>query len=65
MKVNSVAPSRIIRTAVKRSGRPPPGDVSYLVLIHILGKDEWQGLFFDDGVHFSASANGKKVHRVG
>jgi hypothetical protein len=63
IKVNSVAPSRIINTATKRTGRRP-SSVSYLVLIHILGKDEWQ-LYFDDGVHFSASANGKKVHRVG
>jgi hypothetical protein len=63
IKVNSVAPSRIVRTATKRTGRRP-SSVSYLVLIGILGKDEWQ-LYFDDGVHFSASANGKKVHRVG
>jgi hypothetical protein len=63
IKVNSVAPSRIARTAAKRTGRRI-SSVSYLVLIHILGKDEWQ-LYFDDGVHFSASANGKKVHRVG
>ncbi|MDA0163406.1 hypothetical protein OM076_24245 [Solirubrobacter ginsenosidimutans] len=63
IKVNSVAPSRIIKTATKRTGRRP-SSVSYLVLIHILGKDEWQ-LYFDDGTHFSASANGKKVHRVG
>jgi len=61
--VNSVAPSRIVRTATRRTGRRP-SSVSYLVLIHILGKDQWQ-LYFDDGVHFSASANGKKVHRVG
>ena len=27
-------------------------------------KAEWQ-LFFDDGLHYSASANGKKVRRVG
>ena len=32
----------------------------YLVLIG----DEWQ-LFFDDGLHYSASANGRKVKRVG
>ena len=63
IKVNSVAPSRIARTAAKRTGRRI-SSVSYLVLIHILGKDEWQ-LYFDDGVHFSASANGKQVHRVG
>jgi hypothetical protein len=63
IKVNSVAPSRIARTAAKRTGRRI-SSVSYLVLIHILGKDEWQ-LYFDDGVHFSAGANGKQVHRVG
>jgi hypothetical protein len=63
VKVNSAAPSRIARTAAKRAGRNV-GSVSYLVLIHIPGKDEWQ-LYFDGGMHFSASANGKKVHRVG
>jgi hypothetical protein len=63
IKVNSVAPSRIVKTATRRTGRRP-SSVSYLVLIHILGKDEWQ-LYFDDGVHFSAGANGKQVHRVG
>jgi hypothetical protein len=63
IKVNTVAPSRIIATAVKRSGRRP-GRVSYLVLLDPLGKDEWE-LYFDDGMHYSASANGKKVRRVG
>jgi hypothetical protein len=63
IKVNSVAPSRIIKTATKRTGRRP-STVNYLVLIDIGGKDEWQ-LYFDDGAHFSAGANGKKVHRVG
>jgi hypothetical protein len=63
VKVNSAAPGRIARTAAKRSGKRI-GSVSYLVLIHLLGKDEWQ-LYFDDTTHFSASANGKKVHRVG
>jgi hypothetical protein len=62
IKVNSAAPGRIAATAAKRTGRRI-SSVSYLVLIHILGKDEWQ-LYFDDGTHFSASANGKKVHRV-
>jgi hypothetical protein len=62
VKVNSAAPSRIVRTATKRTGRSP-GRVDYLVLIHLLGKDEWQ-LYFHGGMHFSASANGKKVHRV-
>ena len=59
VKVNCAAPMRIARTAAKRAGRRP-SSVSYLVLIHILGKDEWQ-LYFDDGLHFAASANGKKV----
>lgn len=63
VKVNSVAPSRIVRTAAKRAGRSP-SSVSYLVLIHILGKDEWQ-LYFSDGAHYAASANGKKVRKVG
>jgi hypothetical protein len=62
IKVNSVAPSRIIDTATRRTGRRP-SSVNYLVLIHLLGKDQWQ-LYFDDGTHFTASANGKKVHRV-
>jgi hypothetical protein len=63
VKVNSAAPSRIARTAAKRSGRRV-GRVSYLVLMSLSGKAEWQ-LFFDDGMHYSASANGKKVKRVG
>jgi hypothetical protein len=63
VKVNSAAPQRIVRTAARRAGKRP-GDVSYLVLIHIIGKDEWQ-LYFDDGTHYAASANGKKVHKVG
>jgi hypothetical protein len=63
VRVNTAAPSRIARTAARRSGRNI-GSVSYLVLIHILGKDQWE-LYFADGTHFSASANGKKVHKVG
>jgi len=63
IKVNSAAPQRIVRTAARRAGKRP-GDVSYLVLIHIIGKDEWQ-LYFEDGTHYAASANGKKVHKVG
>jgi hypothetical protein len=62
-RINSAAPSRIVRTAVKRSGRRP-SSVDYLVLIHILGKDEWQ-LYFKDGLHYSASADGKRVRKVG
>ena len=63
IKVNPAAPARIVRTAAKRAGRRP-SDVSYLVLIHILGKDEWQ-LYFNDGTHYAASSSGKKVHKVG
>ncbi len=59
LKVSSVAPNRIVRTAAKRAGRSAKR-VSYLVLLG----DEWQ-LFFDDGLHYSASANGRKVRRVG
>jgi hypothetical protein len=63
VKVNSAAPARIVRTASRRAGRDP-ADVSYLVLARFGTKSEWQ-LFFSDGLHFSASANGKKVRRVG
>jgi len=63
VRVNASAPSRIAQTAARRAGRRP-GSVSYLVVMSIGGKPEWQ-LFFDDGLHFSASASGKKVRRVG
>ena len=59
----AAAPGRIVRTASRRAKRDPSG-VSYLVLANFGDKAEWQ-LFFDDGLHFSASANGKKVRRVG
>jgi hypothetical protein len=62
-KVNSAAPSRIARTAARRAGRPV-SEVDYLVLVHILGKDQWQ-LFFKDGTHFSGSADGRHVRKVG
>jgi hypothetical protein len=62
--VNTAAPMRIARTAAKRAGRRP-SDVDYLVLIHILGKDQWQLYFKDDALHYAASANGKRVHKVG
>jgi hypothetical protein len=63
VKVNAAAPQRIVRTAARRAGRRP-GTVSYLVLMEFGGSPQWQ-LFFDDGLHFSAGANGKKVKRVG
>lgn len=63
VKVNAAAPARIVATAAKRAGRRA-SDVDYLVLIHILGKDEWQ-LYFKNGAHYAASANGRKVHKVG
>jgi hypothetical protein len=59
LTVNVSAPNRIVRTAAKRAGRSP-ASVSYLVLLG----NEWQ-LFFDDGLHYSASANGRKVKRIG
>jgi hypothetical protein len=59
LRVNASAPNRIVRTAAKRAERSPER-VSYLVLLG----NEWQ-LFFDDGLHYSASANGRKVKRVG
>ncbi|WP_028067212.1 hypothetical protein [Solirubrobacter soli] len=62
IKVNTAAPLRIVRTAAKRAGRHV-SDIDYLVLIDLLGKDEWQ-LYFKDGTHFSANANGKRVHKV-
>ena len=61
--MNSAAPARIVRTAARRAGRDPAA-VSYLVLARFGDKAEWQ-LFFTDGLHYSASANGKKVRRVG
>jgi hypothetical protein len=59
LRVNATAPNRIVRTVAKRAGRSPDR-VSYLVLLG----NEWQ-LFFDDGLHYSASANGRRVKRVG
>jgi hypothetical protein len=64
IKVNSAAPMRIARTAARRAGRPI-SEVDYLVLIHILGKDEWQLYFKGDNLHYAASANGKKVRKIG
>ena len=63
VKVNPAAPGRIARTAARRAGRDQ-SDVSYLVLTRFGPRAEWQ-LFFDDGLHFSASASGRKVRRVG
>jgi hypothetical protein len=63
VRVDPAAPARIVRTAARRSGRAPE-TVSYLVLMRIGGAAEWQ-LFFGDGLHYSASANGKRVRRVG
>jgi hypothetical protein len=63
VKVDPAAPARIVRTAARRAGRDP-SDVSYLVLTRFGPRAEWQ-LFFGDGLHFSASASGKKVRRIG
>lgn len=63
LRADNGAPNRIVRTAARRAGRDP-ARVSYLVLMSFSGKGEWQ-LFFDDGLHYSASANGRKVRRVG
>ena len=62
VRVNAAAPARIVRTATRRAGRRP-GSVSYLVLMNVGGRSEWQ-LFFDDGLHYSASASGRTVRRV-
>jgi hypothetical protein len=59
LRVDAGAPNRIVRTAVKRAGRSP-ARVSYVVLLG----SRWQ-LFFDDGLRYSASANGRKVKRIG
>jgi hypothetical protein len=63
VKVNSAAPARIVRTATRRAKRDA-ADVSYLVLARFGDQAEWQ-LFFADGLHYSASADGRKVRRVG
>jgi len=63
LRVDPGAPLRIVRTAARRSKRDP-SRVSYLVLMSFSDTPEWQ-LFFDDGLHYSASANGRKVRRVG
>ncbi len=63
LRVDAAAPLRIARTAARRAGRDPSA-IDYLVLMNLSGKREWQ-LFFDDGLHFSASANGRKVRRIG
>jgi hypothetical protein len=62
VRVDPRAPARIIRTAARRAGRRP-GSVSYLVLMNLGGRPQWQ-LFFKDGLHFSASANGRSVRRA-
>ncbi len=63
VRVDPAAPARIVRTAARRAGRDP-SDVSYLVLTRFGPRAEWQ-LFFGDGLHFSASASGRKVRRIG
>jgi hypothetical protein len=63
VRVNPAAPARIVRTATRRAGRDA-GDVAYLVLARFGPRAQWQ-LFFDDGLHFSASASGRNVRRVG
>ena len=62
VRVDARAPARIVRTATRRAGRRP-GSVSYLVLMNIAGRSEWQ-LFFEDGLHFSGSASGRTVRRI-
>ena len=64
LRVDPAAPFRIVRTAARRAGRDPSA-VDYLVLMNISGKGEWQLFFKEDGLHYSASANGRKVRRVG
>ena len=63
VRVDPRAPARIIRTAARRAGRSP-ADVSYLVLMRIGGRPQWQ-LFFKDGLRFSSSASGRSVRRAG
>jgi hypothetical protein len=63
VNVHPAAPARIVRTAARRAGRDPES-VSYLVLMSLGETAEWQ-LFFDDGLHYSASAGGSRVKRVG
>lgn len=63
VRVDARAPARIVRTAARRTGRQP-ASVSYLVLMRSGGRPQWQ-LFFKDGLHFSASASGRTVRRVG
>ena len=62
VRVDPRAPARIIRTASRRAGRPP-ATVSYLVLMRLGGRPQWQ-LFFKDGLHYSASTSGRSVRRV-
>ena len=63
VRVDARAPARFVRTAARRAGRPR-GTVSYLVLMRLGGRPQWQ-LFFKDGLHYSANAGGRNVRRVG
>ena len=50
-------------TVTRQTGRQR-ASVSYLVLMRLGGRPQWQ-LFFKDGTHFSASASGRNVRRAG
>ncbi len=58
--VDAAAPQRIARTAARRAGRSV-NSVDYLVR----SGDGWELFFKTDGLHFHASASGRKVAKVG
>jgi hypothetical protein len=58
-RVNALAPSRMVRATGRRAS-----SVDYLVLIDFAGKPSWN-LYFKDGTHYAAGADGRHPQRIG
>jgi hypothetical protein len=56
--VNALAPTRMVRATGRR-----PSTVDYLVLIEFAGRPSWN-LYFKDGTHYSAGADGRHPQRL-
>jgi hypothetical protein len=57
-RVDALAPTRMVRATGRR-----PSTVDYLVLLDFAGKPRWN-LFFKDGTHYSAGADGRHPQRL-
>lgn len=60
-RVDPSAPARFVRAALRQAGRPRAA-FGYAVLVEAAGL-RWQ-VFLDDGTHFTASLDGRRVERV-